>query len=713
MNRRLNLPWLWLFVGSLCLPGLAEGDDDQPRLIVDVVASATSVAPGGTVDLLLRQKIAPGWHTYWVNPGDSGAPPDIAFDLPEGVTVSEFSYPWPERIAYGPLMNFGYKDEVLLPFTLTLAEDYPEDELLLQGSGQVLVCADVCIPETVYLDLKLPVGESLAAPSTQRLFEQARQKLPTPLEVAAHYSLVGDQLIAQVALPVPDNHRVQEVAWFPFQPDLINSAAPQTFSLSSSGLALTLMPGYDFALGADLSGVLVIYEAVGEGLVAAYELALPMKQDGATVNIAMPEEGIGFMGGMGTASLGQMGLLLAMAFAFLGGLILNLMPCVFPVLSIKILSLLESASLADIRKHGWVYTAGVVASFLAIAAALIALKLSGESVGWGFQLQSPLIVAGLAYLFVAIGLNLLGLFEIGTSIMAIGSSGVRVHRGSLKSSFGTGVLATTVAAPCTAPFMGAAIGYALTQPLFFSLAVFASLGLGMAAPYLGLCYWPGFIKRLPRPGAWMLTLRQLLAFPMFASAIWLVWVLSFQAGTNAVMQLLAGALVLSLALWVWARRPAGLLLRFTKVVFALGLLGAALYPVAKLADQGQARPSVASPARAEDPALVYSQEALAQARQKGAVLVNFTAAWCITCKVNELNALSSADFYAALDKHQVTYLKADWTNEDPEITKSLEAFGRSGVPLYLYYAPGSDQAKILPQILTKSIVLRVLAGGEA
>ena len=693
-------------------------------------------------------------------------------------------------------MNFGYKGEALMPFTLRLSEGFAGEALRMRAHGQLLVCADVCIPQPVEARLELPVGDGLPDPGVAQLFALARSRLPVPLPAAAAYQLTDDGLIlAELALPMGAGHRVDRIAYFPFARDLVEPAAEQRFAVHPGGLSLWLKPGYDFQPGADLSGVLVVSEAVGDGLESAYELQLPAsaslaaragdKPGGALASspivgvggmphgpaspvagkggkpsglpaspMAAGADGTPFTLGLPTAGSAPgvegMSLVVALAFAFLGGLILNLMPCVFPVLSIKILSLVEGAGGGGIRLHGWVYALGVVASFLAIALALIALRLSGEGLGWGFQLQSPLIVALLAYLFVLIGLNLLGVFEFGTRVMGYGAGGGG-QPGSYAASFGTGALATTVAAPCTAPFMGAAIGYALTQPTVFGLAVFASLGAGMAAPYVALCHAPALLKRLPRPGIWMESVRHFLAYPMLASALWLAWVLGHQLGINSMAQLLAGALLLPLALHLWkttnnptslhnSPRRGGLftealcasrrrcqMLAFggggaTSVVTSqivgnwlsklasLGVWALALYLAASLGWQQPDVKEKAAVAGQEEVAEVYSAEALAAARAQGPVLVNFTAAWCITCKVNELNALSSAAFYAALERHKVTYLKADWTNEDPAITAALQEYGRSGVPLYLYYAQGSERARILPQLLTESLVLRVLAG---
>lgn len=660
---------------------LAAEDLDTPKVTGSLKAEVVSIAPGDSFSLLFSQEIAPGWHTYWRNPGDSGAEPKLNWELPDGVTVSEFSWPFPERIPYGPLMNFGYHDEVHLPVTVTVSEDYVGTEIVLSASGQVLVCEDICIPQKVSVSTRVPVGATVTDVESADLFRSVRASIPKPIDVPVNLARVGESLILKVGLPVVQDHRIKSVEYFPHHPDLIDNPAPQHHIVTAHGIEIELKPGFEFSEdNADLSGIIVITEDAGGEVISAFEIAAP--------------------GQAASGETGGMSLLLAVVFAFLGGLILNLMPCVFPVLSIKVLSLVESvhADGGSIRMHGLVYGAGVVLSFLVIAGALIALRLGGEAIGWGFQLQSPVVVGLLAYLFVVIGLNLLGVFETGTWFMSLGSDAGGHGYGA---SFATGVLATVVAAPCTAPFMGAAIGFALTQSILVSLTVFAALGVGMATPYLALCYSPALIGRLPRPGAWMETLKQLLAFPMFASAIWLAWVFGIQVGPTGMMQLLGGALLIAFAIWL-VGHSAKLLVRIVAVLSFV----AAIYLVM------MERETITVEATSEtssDGALVYSPEALLEARQKGPVLVNFTAAWCITCKVNELNALSKESVQTAFAERSITYMKADWTNEDPVITAALQEYGRSGVPLYLLYRPGAERADVLPQILTEGIVLDAIS----
>lgn len=685
-----------MLLALLPLQLLAE---EPPHVRVDLVSSVQTATAGDDFEVIFRQDIDAGWHTYWLNPGDSGAPPEIAWEAVPGIEISEFRWPVPKRIAYGPLMNFGYKDEVLLPFTVMVAEDFSGDTVTLNGSGRVLVCADICIPEKVQISLAVPIGpQPVVDSSVTQLFRNAAGSIPVQLPTKSTLMTTQEGLTLLTGLEVPPGNRIESVAFFPKQPDLINNPAEQTFQVVGGQLQLMLQPGFEFEDNPPETapGLLVITEEAGGMLVSSYEIS-PVVADSSS----MPAESE-------TAS-GAPSLLTAMLFAFLGGMILNLMPCVFPVLSIKVLSLVEASGEGGKTplSHGLAYSAGVIISFVAVALLLVALRSAGEVIGWGFQLQSPLVVGALAYLFVLIALNLLGLFEVGTSIMSLGSGGGD-NSHSFTSSFSTGVLATVVAAPCTAPFMGAAVGYALTQSMPVIMVVFAALGLGMAVPFLLLCVSPAILNRLPRPGPWMVNLKQFLAFPMLASAIWLIWVLGIQVGATGMMQIMAGGLLLGLGFWAlgagrtsW-QWPA-------RVVLLLCVLSAGYLLIAL---PEPARPSVALASGessvtevAVDGVQAYSEAALAEARAAGPVFVNFTAAWCITCKVNEANALNRSAVREAFAERGITYLRGDWTNEDPVITRALEEYGRSGVPLYLFYRAGAERAELLPQLLTESIVL--------
>ena len=676
-----------LFVALLIVPLTAlQFASAQPAAHVrgELVSSVTQVAPGDTFSVIFAQDIDPDWHTYWINPGDSGAAPEIHWQAPEGVAVSEFRYPYPERIPYGPLMNFGYHDEVRLLFDVSVPDDFAGSELSFTGSGRVLVCADICIPQKMALTLTLPVGPTQPDESRRDYFAEAESRIPTTLSVPSSFTATDTEILLTIGLPFIEGDRIESVDYFPLAPDLIENPARQSFRMTPKGLELTLTPGFEFdAAAADFTGVLVIREAVGDGVISSFEI---------------PAAGAGAAGVADTGAASDIGFASAWLFALLGGLILNLMPCVFPVLSIKILSLVESVHKQgeSIRLHGWAYVFGVVASFVTIAAVLMLLRAGGEAIGWGFQLQSPVVVSLLAYLFLVIGLNLTGTFEITLSVSDRSGQG---YAGSVL----TGVLATVVAAPCTAPFMGAALGYALLQSPVMGIFVFAALGLGMAVPYLILCYSPALLSRLPRPGNWMVVMRQFLAFPMFASAIWLLWVLGIQAGPTAMMQVLAGGLVIALAVWLIGQ-SSRLPLRLVAVVLAMAAVSIGVM------QRPASNPGTSAGADRDSGSLAqsYSKEALSEALADGPVFVNFTAAWCITCKVNELNALETTSVRAAFADRGITYLKADWTNEDPAITSALQEYGRTGVPLYLLYGKEGGEAQVLPQILTPSIVVEVL-----
>lgn len=671
---------------ALSWVGIADAGE-APHVRTSLVAGVSSIAPGESFEVLLHQEIDPGWHTYWRNPGDSGAAPEIQWEAPDGVSISEFEWPWPERIPYGPLMNFGYHDEVSLPFTVTLDEDFKGETFTVTGAGRILVCEDICIPQRVSVSLSLPIGATFADEAVKDQLAQVRSRIPAPLGTRGSFTSNEDTIELTVPLPGTGGNRVRDVTYFPFEVDLIDNPAEQQYRFTEEGLNLTLARGYAFdPENADLAGIVVVSESSGnEEVTSSFSFGV-----GASTQVETGE---------------SMGLLAAVVFAFLGGLILNLMPCVFPVLSIKILSLFDAAheSGSSIRLHGLVYAVGVILSFIVIALVLIALRLGGEAIGWGFQLQSPLIVGLLAYLFILIGLNLLGVFEVGMAVMTMAGGAAMSGYGG---SFATGVLAAVVAAPCTAPFMGAAVGYALTQSPLVALLVFGSLGAGMAAPYLLLCYSPDLLAKLPQPGRWMQTLKQVMAFPMFASAIWLLWVLGIQTSATGMMQVMAGCLLLALAVWLTAQFRAGSRGAMVSNLVALMLAVVAVYLVA--IQEPTASPRQTGVAAGAGEAGVYSAAALDKARQAGPVLVNFTASWCITCKVNELNALNKASVREAMAAKGVTYLKGDWTNEDPRITLAMQAYGRSGVPLYLLYEKGSDRAEVLPQLLTEGIVLDAL-----
>ena len=701
---RLLVVSLWL---SLAGPAAAQASDfttsDGPNVNVSLVSEVTGIEAGKPFWVMLRQEIRPGWHTYWRNPGDSGAPTEITWDLPAGYSAGEIQWPFPERIAYGPLVNFGYNNLALYPVLITPPAEVSAGTATLTAKVRWLVCADICIPENTTLTLTLPTGTDAGINmSAQAIFLAARQQVPAVIDLDARWASVGQQLVLQVPLG-GDPKQVRKVDYFPFTDGVIENPAAQQLLLTDNNMTLTLTQGWDYSAASSLDGIIVVYENVGF--------------DGAEDVVASAFEirpASGPIAGSPPAAAGT-SVWTAILFAFVGGLILNLMPCVFPVLSIKVLSLVQQVGGDEtrIRAHGWVYLLGVVLSFTLIAGVLIGLRAGGAQIGWGFQLQSPWVIGLLVYLFFLIGLNLSGFFEIGTRMMGLGES--LLQRQGYSGSFLTGVLATIVAAPCTAPFMASAIGFALTQSNLVALTIFAALGLGMAAPYLLLCYSPALLRALPRPGAWMARFKELLAFPMYASAIWLVWVLTQQAGSMGVLLILGGLLLLVFAIWLLRDLGGSLLRRRVLMVMALMLVALALsLPIQLQApaagDESQDLASGPSQSYAGPVYGAYSDAKLAGLRAGGPVFVNLTAAWCITCKVNEAVALNLDAVRLAFEAKGVQYLKGDWTNQDAEISRLLEAYGRSGVPLYLLYAGPTGEAQVLPQILTQGIVIDAING---
>lgn len=691
------IAWLGLS-GSLEVRASTFSADGGPNVAAKLVSEVTGIEAGKPFWVLLRQDIRPGWHTYWRNAGDSGAPTEITWDLPAGFSAGEIQWPFPERIIYGPLVNFGFNDLALYPVLITPPASLVADNITLKAKVRWLVCADICIPERTELTLTLPAGTGFGVDlASQADFLAARQKIPAVIDLSTRWSHDGEQLVIQVPMG-GDPKQVRRVDYFPFTDGVIENAAAQQLDLTGDSMTLTVPKGWDYSANSSLDGIIVVYENVGaddaENVIAsAFEIR---PTSGAFVAAPSSASGVSIW--------------TALAFAFIGGLILNLMPCVFPVLSIKVLSLVQQvgSDQTSIKTHGWVYLLGVVLSFMLIAGLLISLRAGGAQIGWGFQLQSPWVIGLLVYLFFLIGLNLSGFFEIGTTMMSVGES--LVQRKGYSGSFFTGVLATIVAAPCTAPFMASAIGFALTQSNLVALLIFAALGLGMAAPYLLLCYSPALLRALPRPGAWMARFKELLAFPMYASAIWLVWVLTQQAGAMGVLTILGGLLLLVFAIWL-AQGMSGASLRH-KVVTGIAWLLVALALSLPIQLQGPVTSDESQDMASgsgqyyEGPVFgTYSEKNLASLRASGPVFVNLTAAWCITCKVNEAVALNQKAVRSAFEAKDVQYLKGDWTNQDAEISRLLEAYGRSGVPLYLLYAGASGEARVLPQILTQSIVI--------
>ncbi|MCW5731011.1 MAG: thioredoxin family protein [Alphaproteobacteria bacterium] len=672
---------------------------------VELVAERDAIAPGETMRLALRLRHREHWHSYWLNPGDSGLPTEIALALPPGFAAGAIEWPAPHRIPVEPLVNYGYEGEFLLPLPLTAPADLrPGGEVTIRALASWLVCEKICVPEEAELTLTLPVSERPGAPvpSVAALFADAARARPVPSPWPAEIAGNGDTLTLRLAAPELAEARLDGLYFFAADPNALDHAAPQHATREAGALRVELRRGVDRGKPvAPLEGVLVVEERLADGMAARQAFAIAaLPSPPSATHAAVPAA---------DAPAGTGGILRAILFALAGGLLLNIMPCVFPVLFVKALSLarIGQAERGRVRAHGLAYTAGVLFTFTALAAALLAIRAAGNAVGWGFQLQDPAVILLLSFLMAAIGFNLAGLYEIRLNA-GIGAG--LAERGGLFGAFFTGMLAVIVATPCTAPFMGAAVGLALVEPPAIGIAIFLALGLGMATPFALLSLFPGLARLLPRPGAWMARFRQFLAFPMFATAFWLVWVLVQQSGADGAAAALAGILLIGLAGWCIGlmQQGAGRRLAGGAAALALGLVLALPWlPVAPrdppwrpaaTASEGSVQWARFAPGMIE--------EARAQGRP---VLVNMTAAWCITCLVNERTALSSPEVAAALRAHDVLALKGDWTNRDGEIAAFLARHGRAGVPLYVLYSGKPEaEARILPQILTESILLEAL-----
>jgi thiol:disulfide interchange protein DsbD len=683
-------PALLLALGLLAAapaPALAVESEVQrsPRAAVSLAADAAAVAPGEAFRLGLRLRLAPGWHSYWRNAGDAGAPTEIALTLPDGAAAGPIAWPAPERIEYGPLVNFGYKGEVLLPVEVRVpASARPGEAFRIEAEATWLVCEQVCIPEEGRFALTLPVApRALPSPTMAGLFEAEAARIPRPAPWRAEAGQTGRQASLTVAGPGLSPGLVQQAFFFPHATGAMDNTAPQPISWRDGALTL----GIRLAEGQRpqaLDGTVVLRDAGGQR--AAFDVSAAVVGPAATAP-AIP--------------FGQ-----ALLFALLGGLILNLMPCVFPVLAMKAMALvrLSGEARVEVRLHAASYTAGVLAMFAAIGGGLIALRAGGMAAGWGFQFTEPAFVAGMAWLMLAVALNLAGVFRMGAPV---GAGQGLASRGGHAGAFFTGTLAVLLATPCTAPFMAAALGAAMAMPPAMTMGVFLALGLGLAAPYALLGIFPGAARALPRPGPWMERLRQALAFPMLGAAAWLVWVLAQGSGPDGVLTALAGGVVLAAGLWALGlaqRAGAG----------RAAIAGRAAAGIAVLALVALLPRLSSAPAAAADlapGAEAWSAARVEQLRAEGRpVFVNATAAWCITCQVNERIALRAASVQDAFAARNIAYLKADWTRGDAAIGALLRAHGREGVPLYLYWAPGAVEPVVLPQLLTEGMVLDAVRG---
>jgi len=686
-----------------------EGPAQTDQTAIELVSGLSSIAPGQSFEVALRFNMKPHWHIYWKNPGDTGMPPQVDWHAPEGFEFGELEFPTPHRIESPPgFISYAYEGETLLLVKAKAPETLvPGKSIQIKADANWLICEEMCIPGRAKLALTLDVVASEALSSSSRFgseFSAAREEVPMPVDGEMSYEALAETITFKFDWSGFEGVELDDLYFFVDQESIVDSAKPQTASADGNTLLVSVVKSeYYPDETPPLSGILYNkagFAAVG-GAKSVYFDSQRVASGAATV---------------ATESKAKFTFAQALGFAFLGGLILNLMPCVFPVLSIKILGFVQHSG-EDKKKvlmHGLVFAGGVLVSFWALAGTLIALRAGGESLGWGFQLQSPGFVAVLLTIMFLFGLSMAGVFEMGTG--AIGLAG-KVQGNGYGSSFFSGVLATAVATPCTGPFMGPALGFALSLSAGQALLVFTFLGLGMAAPYTTLSAFPNLIQKLPRPGPWMETFKQFMAFPMFATCIWLVWLMGAHVGIDGLPLVLGGLLVMAIGAWIFGRwstpiKTVGIRRLATVSAFAL-MVGGVWMMLPGSGSEG----AIAVKGQPDRYGVVwedFSPELVAELRAEGRpVFVDFTAKWCLTCKANKAVIFASDEVRNRFKELSVAMVKADWTKRNPVITEALEGYGRSGVPLYVFYDGSKDASpRILPELLNPGIVLEALESVE-
>jgi thiol:disulfide interchange protein/DsbC/DsbD-like thiol-disulfide interchange protein len=702
-NRMLRSSLVFLIASLAALTSLGA-PVSTPHVTAELLLDNNHVRPGEEFRLGLHLRMKEGWHTYWKHPGDSGEATTIDWALPEGFTAGPILWPQPQRISLAPLTTYGYEGDVLLLVPMRAPADaVAGSSASITANVYWMVCEEICIPEEVTLGIGVPIAGAPSAPgASATLFDRSTATLPVPSDGWQFRAAQrGDRIILNARPPEGVRIEQPEISFFAATGPLIEYSAPQPVSLRDGELAIELTRSPYAADGVTrLAGVLHAPAGWVAGGAVAVEIDVPIDESQPISPVA--------------SASAPLTLLIALGFAFLGGMVLNLMPCVFPVVSLKILAFMQHSGDAPrrVRLHGLSFAGGVLLAFWILAALLLALRAAGEEIGWGFQLQSPVFVAAMAFLLFALGLSLSGVMEIGTSLTRLGAT---TGRSGYRTSALNGMLATVVATPCTAPFMGAALGFALTQSATAALLIFTALGAGMAAPYVALSLWPALLRFLPRPGEWMVRFKQLMAFPLFATVAWLVWVFGHQTGVDGILRLLLGLTLLGAAAWAWgswATLDASSRTRITAGVVAVVLIAAGFMlsatadPVSSELNNAGARQN-GSGVQWEP----WSEARVAELRAEGRpVFIDFTAAWCLTCKVNERVAFSSAEVGRIAGERNIAMLKADWTNRDAAISRALGSFGRSGVPLYvLYEADPSASPRLLPAILSPGILIETFS----
>lgn len=666
---------------------------------VELISETKSAQPGQSVWVGLRFNIDDDWHIYWRNPGDSGIPPTFSWTTPKGVTVGDIQWTFPEKVDYPPLTSFVYSNTVLLMSEVKVPENYSGQNLTLQLHAEWLICQDICMPGDGDFELTLPVANETPSidPEWQTLFTETRFKLPITL-TDWKFSLVHKEKAIEIHAQKPQwfSGDIQQVRFFPFEQEIIENIEEQPLTLTTDGFVLTV-PLATQTQPTKLEGVLV------------NDIGWRGNNSERAINLVIDENN-----NLTTATITE--ILLALLFAFIGGMILNLMPCVLPVLSLKIFGFVQQANneKSSALKHGIIFTFGVLISFWILAGLLLVLRSGGEQLGWGFQLQSPTFIIILSSFLFLFALSLFGVFEIGTSLTQAGSIGSK-SEGWL-GSFMNGVTATIVATPCTAPFMGTALGFALSQPAYVSLLIFTFLGLGMAFPYLVLASSPALLKFVPRPGEWMNTFKQVMGFLLLATILWLMWVLGIQAGSMALVGLSAGLLLLGFAGWLLGKYGSIMNTKKSRVISQLVVtlitLSALFVSIKSLELSSAPISNNVANQSSEAAGMVwehFTPERYTELKNSGKpFFIDFTAAWCLSCQVNDKVVFSSSDVIGLFKSKSITALKADWTSRDENITKALASYGRNSVPLYVLYDGKNSSPTLLPEILTPGTMLDAL-----
>lgn len=687
------------FIWLMALPAMASQSVpvDTGKVTASLVSSHDSVAPGQEFYIALRTVLDEKWHTYWRNPGDSGEPVQMEWELPEGVSAGKIHWPLPGTIPTGPIVNYGFEGTPLFPVKFTVSDDVKLGSVItVRSNFYYLVCKDVCIPEQGSASLPIAVGES--AKDTRWDAEIKAALAATPKRDGINGAIKKTDQSLEISFNDLPQGDFTQAYFFPYEQGIIGHSEPQKVTRGNNGLRLTTTPDYvwDNDTPDTFDGVLTYSQ---NGVLKGSKVSLAV---GKSFDIGAA--GVGAGAGAPKAAIGGVTLWTAVIGALIGGLILNLMPCVFPVISIKALSIAKSAhgERKKIKREAWLYTAGVIVTFLLLTLILLAFKAGGAEIGWGFQLQSPKVVAALAVLLFVIGLNLLGVFEFGSGLQNTGAE--LTQKSGAAGSFFTGALAVIVATPCTAPMMAGAVGYALAAPAIITLAVFMALAIGFALPFLLIAYVPGLLSKLPKPGPWMVRFKEILAFPMFAASIWLVWVLSLQAGEGGVLFVLSAMLAVSLAIWFFKDKNI-----IAKALGAFSVLAAIALPIS-ISANAVSVPVATGKLEAE----AWSPARVAELQSQGRpIFVDFTAAWCVTCKVNEKVVLNKTKTQKLFKDTNTAFLIADWTNKDDIIAAELTKYGRAGVPLYLVYSNNSVKPAILPQVLNYDVIMEAITGGAS